>query len=842
MSEKKKRKIFLVDGNSFLYRAYYATPYLATSRGLPTNATYAMTNMILKLLKENKPDSLLVVFDSKVPSFRHEISKEYKAQRKPMPDNLSVQVPYVKSVIGALGIPILEIEGYEADDIIGTIVEKIKSEDVEIFIVTGDKDLMQFISENVYVYDTMKNVVYGEKEVEEKFGVSPSLICDFLALSGDTSDNIPGIPGIGEKTARMLIREFGSLEEIYERIEEIKKDSIRDKLVKGRDFAFLSKKLASVKRDVPIDLEKLEWKVDPDPRRLKSLFRELEFTSLYKEIQLEGKEESVWNEAKIEDLDLKKVSLFANFKSKPRAFPELLNFAVFDGKNVFYSEEKKDLSTVIKGAQGLILHNAKAFMLSGFDLNAEKTFDIMLSAYLLNPLRKDLSPETIIGEYLGKETREDLEKRGLFEKAMGLYEVQAVLERRMEEMGLKSLFYSVEMPLTEVISEMEKTGVKVESKKLIDFSYELKDRLKDISKRIYDLSGEAFNINSPQQLSRVLFQKLGLQPKKKTKTGYSTDTEVLEELTGEHPIAELLLEYRTLSKLKNTYIDTLPQWINPETKRIHASFNQMNVSTGRLSSSDPNLQNIPIRGEEGKRVREAFVAEEGFLLMSSDYSQIELRILAHLSKDEALIEAFRRGEDIHNNVAMEFFGVERDKITPEMRRVAKVVNFGVIYGISPYGLAKELRISQKEAQDYIDNYFKIHKGVKEYMEKVVKEAEEKGYVRTYYGRIRYIPELFNPDQKVRQLGVRTAMNTPIQGTAADIIKMAMVNIHRKKKSLGLLSRLILQIHDELLFEVKEEEKEIMEELVRNEMENVIVLDVPLKVSIGFGKNWAEAKD
>jgi DNA polymerase-1 len=842
MSEKKKRKIFLVDGNSFLYRAYYATPYLATSRGLPTNATYAMTNMILKLLKENKPDSLLVVFDSKVPSFRHEISKEYKAQRKPMPDNLSVQVPYVKSVIGALGIPILEIEGYEADDIIGTIVEKIKSEDVEIFIVTGDKDLMQFISENVYVYDTMKNVVYGEKEVEEKFGVSPSLICDFLALSGDTSDNIPGIPGIGEKTARMLIREFGSLEKIYERIEEIKKDSIKDKLVKGRDFAFLSKKLASIKRDVPIDLEKLEWKVDPDPRRLKSLFRELEFTSLYKEIQLEGKEESVWNEAKIEDLDLKKVSLFANFKSKPRAFPELLNFAVFDGKNVFYSEEKKDLSTVIKGAQGLILHNAKAFMLSGFDLNAEKTFDIMLSAYLLNPLRKDLSPETIIGEYLGKETREGLEKRGLFEKAMGLYEVQAVLERRMEEMGLKSLFYSVEMPLTEVISEMEKTGVKVESKKLIDFSYELKDRLKDISKRIYDLSGETFNINSPQQLSRVLFQKLGLQPKKKTKTGYSTDTEVLEELTGEHPIAELLLEYRTLSKLKNTYIDTLPQWINPETKRIHASFNQMNVSTGRLSSSDPNLQNIPIRGEEGKRVREAFVAEEGFLLMSSDYSQIELRILAHLSKDEALIEAFRRGEDIHNNVAMEFFGVERDKITPEMRRVAKVVNFGVIYGISPYGLAKELRISQKEAQDYIDNYFKIHKGVKEYMEKVVKEAEEKGYVRTYYGRIRYIPELFNPDQKVRQLGVRTAMNTPIQGTAADIIKMAMVNIHRKKKSLGLLSRLILQIHDELLFEVKEEEKEIMEELVRNEMENVIVLDVPLKVSIGFGKNWAEAKD
>ncbi|MCX7857640.1 MAG: DNA polymerase I [Deltaproteobacteria bacterium] len=842
MSQEKRRRVFLVDGNSFLYRAYYATPYLATSKGLPTNATYAMTNMILKLIKEKKPDSLFVIFDSKIPSFRHEISKEYKAQRKPMPDNLSVQIPYVKSVIDALGIPIIEVEGYEADDVIGTIVEKLRGEDIEIYIVTGDKDLMQFITKNVYVYDTMRDVLYGEKEVEEKFGISPSMICDFLALSGDTSDNIPGIPGIGEKTAQMLIREFGNIDNIYARINEIKKESLKEKLKKGMELALLSKTLAKVKSDVPIGDIKLKWELKPDLRKLKNIFRELEFTSLYREIRIDNQEKVTWNEVKIENIDPRNISIVASFDRKQHPFPVFINFAVFDGRSVAYSEKKDDLSRLLSEARDVTFHNIKEFFLSGLNINLDRAFDVMLCAYLLNPLRKDLTLDAIVEEYLSTEVEATSEKRGLFERSKWLYEVKNVLFRKMEEMNLKWLFYNVEMPLTEVLSEMEKTGVKVDKKKLLQFSQELGIRLKDISRRIYEISGQEFNINSSQQLSNILFNKLKLRPVKKTKTGFSTDTEVLEELANEHPIVPLILEYRTLTKLKNTYIDTLPQWINPLTGRIHTSFNQMNVATGRLSTSDPNLQNIPVRGEEGKRIREAFIAEDGYLLMSSDYSQIELRILAHLSKDEALIEAFRRGEDIHNNVAMEFFKVDKDKITPEMRRVAKVVNFGVIYGISAYGLSKELRISQKEAQKYIDDYFSLHKGVKDYMDRIVKEAEERGFVRTYYGRIRYIPELYNPDQKIKQLGIRTAMNTPIQGTAADIIKMAMVNIFRKKKDLNLSSKLILQIHDELLFEVKGEEKDLMEHLVKEEMENVVKLDVPLKVSIGFGKNWAEAKD
>ncbi len=839
MTEKKR--LFLVDGNSFLYRAYFATPYLATSRGLPTNATYAMTNMILKLLKEKKPDFLLVIFDSKVPSFRHAISREYKAQRKPMPQSLSVQIPYVKSIIEALGIPIIEIEGYEADDIIGTIVEKMRNEPLEIYIVTGDKDLMQVVRNNVYIYDTMRNMIYGEREVFERFGVGPSQICDFLALAGDSIDNIPGVPGIGKKTAQILIEKFGTIEKIYERIEEIDKDSIREKLLKGKEAAFLSKELATIRRDVEIGELDLNAKKEPDLKKLKSLFRELEFSSLYKEIQIEEHVELRWDEIEVEKIGLEKVSVFANFQTGPGQFPKLSSFAIYDGQKVSYSEKREEMERILNGAKELVLHNSKDFLLAGFDLDLNKTFDVMLSSYLLNPLKKDLTPSAVISEYLEIDIKGESGKAQYFEIAKALHKLKEVLTLKMEELDLKSLYYNVEMPLVEVISEMEKTGIKLDPVKLMDFSRELGDRIERLTKSIYELSGVEFNLNSPQQLSKVLFHILKLRPVKRTKKGYSTDMEVLEELIDEHPIVRLLLEYRTLSKLKSTYIDTLPGWINPKTKRIHASFNQMNVATGRLSTSNPNLQNIPIRGEEGKKIREAFIAEEGFLLMSSDYSQIELRILAHLSKDEALLDAFMRGEDIHNEVAAQFFGVKKEEITPDMRRVAKVVNFGIIYGISAYGLAKELGISQGEAQRYIDEYFKVHKGVKEYMERVVKDAEEKGYVKTLYGRIRYIPELFSPDPKVRQLGIREAMNTPIQGTAADIIKLAMVNIHRRKKSLGLSSRLVLQIHDELLFEVKEEEKEIMEELVKEEMEKVVNLIVPLKVSLGFGKNWAEAK-
>ncbi|MCS7280875.1 MAG: DNA polymerase I [Desulfobacterota bacterium] len=842
MSFKDLRKLFLVDGNSFLYRAYYATPFLATSRGVPTNATYAMTNMILKLLKEQKPDLLFVVFDSKVPSFRHKISKEYKAQRRPMPDNLSVQIPYVKSIIEALGIKMIEVEGYEADDIIGTIVERLKDKDFEIYIVTGDKDLMQFVQKNVFVYDTMKEIIYGEKEVREKFGVPPSSICDLLALSGDTSDNIPGVPGIGEKTAKLLIQEFGNLENLYERIDEVKKDSLRKKLEEGKDLAFLSKRLLEIRSDVPIPDLSLNYTVTPDKKRLKALFRELEFTSLYREIELEEKEPELIDEVELDILQGESFGLFVKFERGPSSpFPEFKAFAVYDGKNVSYSEKKDDVLKIVGKAKEVILYNMKDFLLSEIDIDSKKAFDIAISAYLIDPLKRDLSIETILEEHLDLNIPSKVEKHKFFQLAKGLFDVKDLLARKMAELNLEFLFYHVEMPLVEVLSEMEKTGVKVDREKLLKFSSEMDFKLKEIAQRIYELAGEEFNINSHKQLSNVLFGKLNLRPLKKTKKGYSTDMDVLEELIDVHPIIPNLLEYRTLSKLKNTYIDVLPLWIHPKTQRIHASFNQTNVATGRISTSNPNLQNIPIRGEEGKKIREAFIAEEGFFIMSADYSQIELRVLAHLSHDETLIRAFKNGEDIHTNVAREFFKVKEEEVTPEMRRIAKTVNFGIIYGISAYGLSKELGILQSEAQRYIDDFFRMHRQVKEYMDMVIKEAERTGYVRTYYGRIRYIPELYNPDQKIKQLGVRLAMNTPIQGTAADLIKMAMVNIHSRKKELGLGSRLILQIHDELLFEVKEDEKEIMERLVREEMENVATLDVPLKVSIGFGKNWAEAK-
>lgn len=831
-----KKRIFLVDGNSFIYRAFFATPYLATSKGVPTNATFATTNMILKLIKEGNPDSIVVIFDSKVPSFRHEISKEYKAQRKPMPSNLIVQIPYIKEIVESLGIPIIEIEGYEADDVIGTLVQRLKNPSVDIYVVTGDKDLMQFVGDGVYVYDTMKEMIFGEKEVEEKFGVSPSKISDLLALAGDTSDNIPGIPGIGEKTAQALIREFGSIETLYENIGKLKKESLKKKLVEGKDLAFLSKNLASIKTDVPLrDLEIFRPR-KPDYKRLRSLFRELEFSSLLKEIPEEKRERYEFREIPLKEMDLSEISIYAFFEAK-----ELKGFSIYDGKSFYYSKESEDLLYALEKCRSVSLYDLKQFFLSGFSLEAEKAFDIMLATFLLNPLRKDLRLETIVAYYLGFDISTGFAKEDLFEKAKAISEVKKILEREIEEKGLKNLFYSIEMPISEVLAEMEKSGVKVDVQRLRSISEELSERLNRLSGIIFKEVGEEFNINSPKQLSHILFEKLKLKPQKRTKKGFSTDTEVLEELIDEHPVIKHILEFRTLHKLKSTYLDSLPSWIDPKTRRIHPSFNQTNVLTGRLSTQDPNLQNIPIRGDEGKRIREAFVSEDGFLLMSSDYSQIELRILAHLSKDEALIESFRRGEDIHTKVAMEVFKVDETKVTPDMRRTAKVINFGIIYGMSPYGLSRELGISQDEAEKYIEDYFKIHVGVKEYMEKVVDEAKEKGYVRTLFGRIRYIPELRNPDQKVFQMGVRYATNTPIQGTAADLIKLAMVNIFRRKTDLGLSSKLILQIHDELLFEVKEEEIEIMENLVRYEMENVYRLIVPLKVSIGFGKNWAEAK-
>ncbi len=837
-------RIFLVDGNSYLYRAFYATPHLSNSKGLPTNAVYAFMNMIKKLLNEEKPDNLIVVFDSKGPSFREEMLTTYKAQRPPMPGNLIVQLPYVKEVTCAMGLPTIEKEGFEADDIIGTLVRLFQGPDMTVEIVTSDKDLMQLVSDRVLIYDTAKNRRLGVKEVEEKLGVKPSLVTDYLALCGDTSDNIPGVPGIGEKTARELIAAHGSIEEIYNRLDFVKKPSVRKKLLEGRDFAVLSKDLAILRTDVPIDvpLETLSM-ADPDQESLRRLFRELEFTALYREIKIDAETPREWPSVLFQNLSLDWTAILASFHGKDPRETRLDHFAAFDGKGICESRDEIELIEFIKSAEMIVAHNLKPFHIfaakRGVKLS-HSLFDTMLAAYLVNPLRKDYTIGTVIEEYLETEIASRDPHKVLRDSVPSMFELKDTLQQKMENLGLTDLFTRIEMPLVEVLADMENCGVKVDRRIFAVLSRDFDARLTGIIKNIFALADETFNINSPQQLSRVLFEKLGLPPQKKTKTGLSTDIDVLQTLSALHPLPKEILEYRSLAKLKSTYVDALPAQINPYSGRIHASFNQTVVATGRLSSTDPNLQNIPIRGEEGMKIRQAFIPEDGFVLLSSDYSQIELRILAHIAGDQILIDTFLRGEDVHARVAQEVFRVESSGVTQDMRRTAKVINFGIIYGISGFGLSRELGVSPREAQDYIDEYFLKYGGVKAYIDRVIDEARTHGFVKTLFGRIRFIPEISNHDANIRQMGERLAMNTPIQGTAADVIKLAMVNIARRIKAQGLASRMIMQIHDELVFEVRADETDLMESLVREEMEGAVQLSVPLKVSLRTGQNWAEA--
>jgi DNA polymerase-1 len=840
------KRIFLVDGNSFVYRAYFATPYLSNSKGMPTNAIYAFINMLKKLRAEKKPDGLVVVWDSKVPSFRVQISEQYKATRPPMPGNLSLQFPFVKDIVERMGVPTLEMEGFEADDIIATCVRRLEKEDVEVVVVTSDKDLMQLACDSVFIFDSMKNAMMKTAEVAEKFGIDPCLIPDYLALAGDTSDNIPGVPGIGDKTARELVSTFGSIDAIYMHVDDIKKPALRQKLMENRDRADLSKRLATLHVDVPLDIDLDGMTVrEPDLFELRKIYRDLEFASLYKEIKGGDEEAGVEEAASLEAFAAHAMAVVAGIEGRCPYDVVLKRLAVSDGKGVFYSEKEEDLFAVLASPRDVIVHNLKPLILAAIRAGIDprpRFFDTMLALYLINPSRKDYGLEGILDEFFDVEIAGDGGKQAFGKGAFYLPRLREELERRLGEMGLSDLFFNIEMPLVEVLAHMECLGVRVDRRALASLSRDFDSRLNAIVTRIYDLAGETFNINSPQQLVRILFHKLNLPPVRKTKTSLSTDNEVLQTLSDLHPLPAEILEYRMLTKLKGTYVDALPALIHQSTGRIHAAFNQMVVATGRLSSSDPNLQNIPIKGVEGRKIREAFVPAEGFLLVSSDYSQIELRVLAHVSKDELLADAFRNDEDIHNRVASEVFKVDPASVTPAMRRTAKVINFGIVYGISGFGLSRELGLSPREAQAYIDAYFERHWGIREYIERTVAEARERGFVRTLFGRIRYIPELKNADVNVRQFGERTAMNTPIQGTAADIIKMAMVNIHRKIKEQKRRSRLIMQIHDELVFEVPEDEVGEMEAMIRHEMEHVCPLSVPLKVSVGKGRNWAEAHD
>jgi len=879
--------LYLIDGNSYIYRAYYAVRGLTNSKGFPTNAIYGFTNMLLKILREKAPDYIGVVFDTPAPTLRHKLYEKYKAHRPKMPQDLHTQIPYVKEIVNAFRIPALEMEGYEADDIIATLAKKAESENIDVYIITADKDMFQVLSPKIKAYDTMREKITEAKDVIDRFGVEPARIPEVMALIGDASDNIPGVHGIGEKTAKELLKEFGGLDNLIKNYNNIKKPDLKSSISKNIDNIKLSFRLSIIDTDVPVKASIHELKSEePDWRALLKFFREFEFTSLLKlipaEKPLEAEYITVLKEGDLNELlstinSIKQeLTLDTETTSKFPMIAELvgISFSITPEKAYYIpithsylgvSEQlpKEFVVTRIKDILEnpeikKIGHNIKYDMLvlrnEGIELKGI-AFDTIIADYLLNPTKPNHNLEDVSLNYLGvkklsfddvfgkgkKDFREvSIEDATKYsgEDCVVTLGLRNTLAPELKKQELDTLFYDMEMPLVGVLADMEITGVRIDLALMDALSKELERELINLEERIYFLAGEEFNINSPKQLRKILFEKLGLRTIKKTKTGFSTDVDVLQELAFEHELPREILEHRTLSKLKGTYVDTLPKMINPKTGRLHTSFNQTVTATGRLSSSDPNLQNIPIRGEWGRRIREAFVAEKGHLIMSSDYSQIELRILAHISQDEGLIDVFIKDGDIHTMTASELFGVPPEDVIPEMRRRAKTVNFGIIYGISPYGLSQELGITPDQAKKYIDTYFQKHRGVKGCIENLIKSAEEKGYVSTIFGRKRSIPELKSSNKNTRLLGERLTINSPIQGSAADIIKLSMINIWKRLKKEGLKTKMLLQVHDELLFEVSEKEKEKAQALIKEEMEKVVRLSVPLKVDIGIGKNWA----
>lgn len=884
-------KLFLIDGSSYIYRAFYAIAHLSNSKGLPTNATYGFTQMLLKVIKEHRPEHLAVILDSKAPTFRSEAYKAYKANRPAMPEGLSAQIPYIKKIIQGYRIPTLEMDGYEADDLIGTIARRLESE-ADVIIITGDKDILQLVDDRVQVYDPMKEKKLGVEEVIQRFGVRPEQVIDVMGLAGDATDNIPGVPGIGEKTAIQLIKTYGSIENLLAHVEEIPQKRLKENLKTHGDLARLSRQLATIHTDVPIPNQLDDFSLSsPDLKSLKEIFRELEFNKLLKEL-LEKKTASstgrdyrlITDRNELLDLieDLKKVTSFSIDLETTSPYPmwaDLVGISLSHAPNeAFYIpvghkhreaggqlplrwvlEQLKPVledGGVKKVGQNIkyewIVLKRYGIRLQGID------GDTMIASYLLNPTKHTHNLTEIAQEYLDRSVMsyKDVVGSGMkevtfdqieFEKARDYscedadvtLQLARLLFPKLKEDGFKELFDEVEMPLVIVLAKMEMNGVKIDPDLLRDYSKEIETQLQQKMERIYGLAGEVFNINSSQQLGKILFEKLKLPVVKKTKTGYSTDADVLTKLSLHHELPLEILTYRNMSKLKSTYIDALPRLIHPETGRVHTSYNQTVTATGRLSSSDPNLQNIPVRAEEGNRIRQAFVPEKGWLIVSADYSQIELRILAHVSQDETLIKAFLNDEDIHARTASEIFGVPMDQVTPPMRREAKVINFGIIYGMSAYGLSQQLGTDPKIAQTYIDEYFEKYTGVRTYIERSLEEARQKGYVMTLLHRRRYLPDIHSPTVGIRQATERMAINTPLQGTAADIIKVAMIRIQNRIEELGLSTKMIMQVHDELVFEVPEEELEKAISTIRNRMESVMDLSVPLKVSIDSGKNWAE---
>lgn len=884
-------KLVLIDGNSLANRAFFALPLLSNSSGLHTNAVFGFTTMLLRLIEEQKPTHFLVAFDAGKVVFRHTEYKEYKGGRAKTPPELSEQFPLIKQLLTAFSIPQFELAGYEADDIIGTLTRLADIEKLEVLVVSGDKDMLQLSSEHVTIALTRKGIsdveLYTPAYIHDKYGITPNQVIDLKGLMGDTSDNIPGIPGIGEKTALKLLQQYGSVEEVLAHVGELK-GKMQENVQNHADDARMSKELATIFREVPLKMSWTELAYDGyDGQALGSMFRKLEFKSLLEKMDLPGRE----NEGDLAEEQLAEGACVTLQKADLIAFTDKL--VMIDTLHVEVIGETPHQSTVLGisfySSEGIsyyvaynLLHLAEAVGIRDWLADGKKskkcydfhraevalswkgiplhggTFCVLLAGYLLDPTDTSLTLHSLASKYGISRVKPDSEIFGkgakfsipseaivsdhMCRKATAVGRLATLLSQELETNNMTSLYYDLEFPLSTVLCAMELKGILVNVEELQQLGVELSGRINGLMLDIYGLAGGEFNLNSPKQLGDVLFEYLKLPAFKKTKTGYSTDVEVLERLESKHEAVKHILLYRSLAKLQSTYVEGLLKEVRPETGKIHTYYKQTIAATGRLSSQYPNLQNIPIRLEEGRKIRKVFVPyKSGWSIMAADYSQIELRVLAHISQDEKLMEAFHQNMDIHTKTAMDVFGVTQDQVDSTMRRQAKAVNFGIVYGISDYGLSQNLDITRAEAAKFIEQYFAVFQGVRKYMTDVVTQARNDGFVTTLLQRRRYLPDIKSSNFNIRSFAERTAMNTPIQGTAADIIKLAMVHMSNRLENEKLQSRMLLQVHDELVFEVPDEEMEIMQQIIPDVMENALALDVPMKVDVNFGMNWYEAK-
>lgn len=865
------KKLLILDSNSILNRAFYGVRYLSAKDGTPTNAIYGFLNILLKLIKEQEPDYICAAFDVKAPTFRHKQYEGYKAQRKPMPEGLAAQMPLAKDVLRAMDITILEKEGYEADDIIGTVARLCEESEISCFIATGDKDDLQLASDKTKVILTVtksgynETIIYDDKAVKEKYHVTPTEFIDVKALMGDPSDNIPGVKGVGEKTAMSLIEKHHSIEYIYENIDDIGlKGAMLQKMKDGREMAFMSKELATINRNTPIEFnaEKCVFDGFENNGELYEILKRLELNSIIKKLDLSGVDNVKENEDIFKDFSYQvgdknmisgdKVTVVLDFDGD-----NISSAAVGAGNNAVVLNEQDDIKELLEDDSiAKVMFDVKEAIVK---LNCRIDIkniadDTAIAAYLVDPAKNEYTIEKLASEYFGTVIEkpevkqlsllDDVEtdrSEYLAKCAVALGVLNERIGDKIKENGQEKLYQEVELPLVTVLAHLEINGFLVDDHQLKEFADKLGEKIDALTNEIYMLAGEEFNINSPKQLGVILFEKLELKPVKKTKTGYATNADVLEKLRDKHPIVNFIMEYRQLAKLKSTYCDGLRAVVNPNTHRIHSVFTQTVTVTGRLSSTEPNLQNIPTRTELGREIRKMFVAKEGYVLVDADYSQIELRVLAHIANDETMINAFRNNEDIHAVTASQVLGIPLEDVTKEQRSSAKAVNFGIVYGIGEFSLAQDLHISVKEAKAYIESYLEKYHGVRNYMESIKEQAKKDGYVKTMLNRIRYIPELKSPNYNIRQFGERVALNTPIQGTAADIIKLAMVRVDNRLINEGLKSKLILQVHDELIVEAHKDEVDKVKQILSEEMQSAMELNVPLKVDMSTGHSWYDAK-